>query len=80
MSELTADDKRQLAEMLIPHLAWDLTHAEVWIFNPATMSATANEVTIHQIDTAMRAKAMSGQGFRVAIIPLRASELTPCKD
>lgn len=69
MSALTDDDKRQLAEMLVPHLAWDLSRAEVWAFNPATMSAAANEVAIHQIDTVIRAKAMSGQGFRVAIIP-----------
>lgn len=69
MSALTREDKQELAEMLVPHLAWDLTGAEVWAFNPATMSATASEVLIHEIDAAMRTKAMSGKGFRVAIIP-----------
>jgi hypothetical protein len=79
MSALTPDDKRQLAEMLIPYLAWDLSRAQIWVFNPATMSATANEVTIHQIDTVMRAKVTSGEGFRIAIIPTTTARLNPAR-
>lgn len=76
MSELTLDDKRQLAEMLVPHLAWDLSRAEVWAFDSG-LTATAIEVMIHQIDATLRSKAMHGQGFRIAIIPTTTGRLEP---
>lgn len=71
MSELTADDKRQLAKMLIPHLMWDLRRARVWTLNASPLtSATANEVMIDQISAVLRAKSTEGQRFCVAIIPM----------
>lgn len=79
MSELTPEDKRQLAEMLVPHLAWDLARAEVWTFNPAIMSAMATEVMLHHIDAAIRSKAMGNQGFRVVIIPTTGERLNPAR-
>lgn len=41
---------------------------EAWVFEPATSTAASNAVKIQQIDTTIRARAMSGKVFSVVVI------------
>lgn len=67
---LTAEMKRQLANDLIPHLAWDLSRSDVYSFTPSpTTSAAAVEVFLQQVMSQLRYKIHCGEGFKVAIIP-----------
>lgn len=63
-------EKRELAKLLLPHLAWDLGRVEVMTFeHRPDVSAAAAAMFIEQVTATLRAKAMRGETFTVAIIP-----------
>jgi hypothetical protein len=63
-------DKRELAKLLVPHLAWDLTRAEVMTFESRPdMSGVGGAMFVDQVAMLLRSKIVAGETFTVAIIP-----------
>lgn len=67
---MTDDEKRELAKMLAPHLAWDLSRSEMFSYEPNdTVSGAACQILIDQVVIRMRRKMYDAEAFTVAIIP-----------
>lgn len=66
------DEKKQLANLLIPHLAWELSRSVVFNYQPDENSSGASaELFLDQITQHIRRKLHDGESFAVAIIPVR---------
>ncbi|HEY0171159.1 MAG TPA: hypothetical protein VGB98_09050 [Pyrinomonadaceae bacterium] len=75
---MNSEEKRHLAEILVPHLAWDLSRSEVFTFDVnENVSGTAQEMLISQVVQSLRAKAARGERFAVAIIPKSSAPAQP---
>jgi len=63
-------DKRKLAEMLLPHLAWDLKRATVFTFEARPeVSGVAAQMFVEQVIAHVRGRVARGESITVMIIP-----------
>lgn len=67
---MNEEEKRELAKVLAPHLAWDLSRSEIFTYeHSSTASSTAGMMFVEQIALLIRSKMYKEQSFTVAIIP-----------
>lgn len=77
---MTPEEQRELAKMLLPHLAWDLTRSRIFNYQPSnTVSGAAVEVFLQQIMSMIRYEIHSGNAFSVAIIRSKPEQLPESK-
>jgi precorrin-2 methylase len=67
---MTNEEKQQLAKELLSEIAWDLTQARIYEFQPNESASTEiGEMFINQIILELRAKIHRGKSVAVVIIP-----------
>lgn len=66
---MSDEDKRRLAKMLAPHLAWDLLRANVYQYE-TDATATGAMMFCESVMNDVRFRAARGEAFAVIVVPV----------